>query len=243
MGDYTPEEQQEAYKNIAKVRVYTLAQIMKIINTASTRGAFQASEMTLIGSVYDSLSKGVNAAMEAAREDLQERDEQIQVERPKKSKSVSQSSQSSQSRPKQLQQQRNTNSKPIYNPETYQHPELQQQQHMTQHMNQQMNHSSSEQEVPTYNPNNIPIPKPNTTHQMSQGNQSTPIPTYNSDVPTYNPDVPGVKIPKPEPGAGVGIPSASDSGLKISVRPPTQADDPVEGVLESDESDEDEFSD
>jgi hypothetical protein len=72
MSEYSKEEQQEAYKNIAQVRIFTLAQIMKIINTAQTRGAFQASEMTFVGSIYDSISKGVNQAMLKAREDLTE---------------------------------------------------------------------------------------------------------------------------------------------------------------------------
>ena len=129
MGDYTPEEQQEAYKNIAKVRVYTLAQIMKIINTASTRGAFQAGEMTLIGSVYDSLSKGVSAAMEAAREDIQDRDEQIQITRPSTKTSASQQEILKPNvNPIPKPQQTNGSSKPVYNPETYQHPQMQQSQ-------------------------------------------------------------------------------------------------------------------
>ena len=69
---YTKEEQEEAYKNLAQVRIFTLAQIMKIINTAQTRGAFQGVEMTFIGSIYDSLSKAVNKALERARNDLED---------------------------------------------------------------------------------------------------------------------------------------------------------------------------
>jgi uncharacterized protein YggE len=68
--NYTIEEQKKAFENTAQVRIQTLTQIMKIIDTANKRGAFQASEMSFIGNIYDALSTGVNQAMKKAKKEL-----------------------------------------------------------------------------------------------------------------------------------------------------------------------------
>lgn len=67
---FTKEEQQEAYKKSAEVKVYILVQILKIIDIASARGAFQANELSHIGTIYDSINSGVEKAMIYAKDEI-----------------------------------------------------------------------------------------------------------------------------------------------------------------------------
>jgi hypothetical protein len=45
-----------------------LASIQSIIEAASTRGAFRANELTVVGSMYDKLSAFIKASQPAAQE-------------------------------------------------------------------------------------------------------------------------------------------------------------------------------
>jgi hypothetical protein len=49
----------------AVVKIQMIADIIKIIDAASNRGTFKASEMSFVGKVYDELANGVNKATES----------------------------------------------------------------------------------------------------------------------------------------------------------------------------------
>ena len=72
MDTLTEAERKEILKKSAIVKIYTLTQILKCIDIASARGAYKPSEMTFVGSVYDTLSKGVSGAFESEIKKKQE---------------------------------------------------------------------------------------------------------------------------------------------------------------------------
>jgi hypothetical protein len=67
--EYTKEEQSEAFKKTASVKIHILVQIMNIIDIASKRGAFNANELSTIGILYDNISSGVDNAMKLSRQE------------------------------------------------------------------------------------------------------------------------------------------------------------------------------
>ena len=50
-----------------QITIVDLAQIRSIIETACSRGAFQASEMRVVGEVYDRLTSFLNSVMSEAK--------------------------------------------------------------------------------------------------------------------------------------------------------------------------------
>ena len=70
MDNYTKEETLKAFEYSAQVKIETLVKIMKIIDITINRGTFKASEITPVGVVYDSISKGVIQALNKAKREL-----------------------------------------------------------------------------------------------------------------------------------------------------------------------------
>ena len=76
MDKLTEKERQNVLQKSAIIKIHTIAQVLKCIEMASSRGAYQPAEMTFIGSVYDILSKGVSQAFESeirAKEEEEEK--------------------------------------------------------------------------------------------------------------------------------------------------------------------------
>ena len=51
--------------------IYQLVQLTDIINLASTRGAFKGNELSHIGTLYDTLTVGIDKAISIAKKDLE----------------------------------------------------------------------------------------------------------------------------------------------------------------------------
>ena len=192
VSDYTQEEQTEAYKRVVKVRIYTLAQIIKIIDAAQSRGAFKASEMTFVGSIYDSIFKGVSSAMQDAREDLAELNESVEQETVRQPQVVqSQPQVVQQSQPQVVQQSQ---------PQIVQQSQTQ----VVQQSQPQVVQQSQPQIVqtpPPLIPQHPQMQPPQSQPQVVQQSQQTEIPqptNQSLQIPEYNPDVPGVNIPPPQ---------------------------------------------
>lgn len=62
--DYTDSEKKIVFNREAKVKIYTLYQLCKIIDLAMKRGAFRANEASLIGLFYDIIYKSIKEAFE-----------------------------------------------------------------------------------------------------------------------------------------------------------------------------------
>ena len=62
MEGLTETERKNALNKTATLKMQTIAQILKCIDISSSRGAFKASEMSFVGSLYDMLSKGLSDA-------------------------------------------------------------------------------------------------------------------------------------------------------------------------------------
>jgi len=67
---FTQEEQEEAFKKTANVKILYLVQILKIINISCQRGVYLPNELTFIGSIHDIIFSGVEQAMFVARNEL-----------------------------------------------------------------------------------------------------------------------------------------------------------------------------
>jgi hypothetical protein len=65
------EEQKKAFEMKAEVKIYNLFQAAKIINLASTRGAFRGDELSHVGSIFDSFTSGVDKALKIAKEEIE----------------------------------------------------------------------------------------------------------------------------------------------------------------------------
>ena len=70
MSEYTQEEQAEAFKKTANIKILYLVQILKMINISCSRGTFAPNELSFIGSLHDLISQGVEQAMIKARNEL-----------------------------------------------------------------------------------------------------------------------------------------------------------------------------
>ncbi len=62
-NNYTDSEKL-VFNKEAKVKIYTLYQLCKIIDLAMKRGAFRANEASLIGLFYDIIYKSIKEAFE-----------------------------------------------------------------------------------------------------------------------------------------------------------------------------------
>ena len=56
----------------AQLTLADLASIKNIIEAASTRGAFRANELTVVGTMYDKLSAFIKASQTAAQEQAEQ---------------------------------------------------------------------------------------------------------------------------------------------------------------------------
>jgi len=69
---YTREEQENAYTKSAEVKVVVLVKMLKLLDIASSNGVFRGKDMSMAGSTYDSILRGVEAAMSKSRRELRE---------------------------------------------------------------------------------------------------------------------------------------------------------------------------
>ena len=60
----TNEEKKEVLETTAMIKLSTVLQIVKTLDVCSKRGAFLASEMSTVGTLYDTLNSGLNQAFE-----------------------------------------------------------------------------------------------------------------------------------------------------------------------------------
>ena len=52
-------EKEEVLNKNVVIKLKVIAQMVNLIDVASSRGAFKGNEMTFVGSLYDSLNKGL----------------------------------------------------------------------------------------------------------------------------------------------------------------------------------------
>lgn len=64
INNYTDSEKKIIFNKEAKVKIYTLYQLCKIIDLAMKRGAFRANEASLIGLFYDIIYKSIKEAFD-----------------------------------------------------------------------------------------------------------------------------------------------------------------------------------
>lgn len=64
MDTLSEDDKKKVLETSAVVKLDFVVRIMKCIEIASAKGAYQPSEMTLVGNVYDALLKGLNEAFE-----------------------------------------------------------------------------------------------------------------------------------------------------------------------------------
>lgn len=60
MNALKEEEKQEVLKKTAIISLSTISMIIKMIEVSSKRGAYMATELSTVGSMYDHLVKGMN---------------------------------------------------------------------------------------------------------------------------------------------------------------------------------------
>jgi hypothetical protein len=60
----TEKEKKELLETTAVIKLETVLQIIKTLDVSSKRGAFLASEMSTVGTLYDMLNNGLNQAFE-----------------------------------------------------------------------------------------------------------------------------------------------------------------------------------
>jgi len=70
-------EHKEVLNKDAYIKLDTVLQILKCLDIASSRGAFKGNEMSFVGTLYDSLSKGLNKVFE---EEINKKSETIPVD-------------------------------------------------------------------------------------------------------------------------------------------------------------------
>jgi hypothetical protein len=62
MDTLTEDEKKKVLETSAIVKLDLIVKIMKCIEIASAKGAYQPSDMTFVGNIYDALLKGINDA-------------------------------------------------------------------------------------------------------------------------------------------------------------------------------------
>jgi hypothetical protein len=168
MSDYefTKEEQDEAAKKTVTIKVATLFQMLKIIDVAHQRGLFKASEMSYIGSIYDTINERVEKALIAVRTNGNGNDNQ-RIHSQELPPPITLSNRESETNMEQM-------------------LERQKMERMNQN-NQQQVQQQQQQQVPQYQPmNNQPMPINN--QPMPMNNQ--PMPINNQPMPMNNQPMP-----------------------------------------------------
>ena len=79
MSDQTTQEAVQPGQDPVTLQLQDILAAAQCIQLASTRGAFRADELSFIGSIYDTVNKGVRSAMEKARKELAS---EISIEEP-----------------------------------------------------------------------------------------------------------------------------------------------------------------
>ena len=64
MNKLTDKQRQEVFQQDAVIKLSTVYNVIRCLDTASTRGAFKANEMTFVGNIHDMLATGLNKAFE-----------------------------------------------------------------------------------------------------------------------------------------------------------------------------------
>lgn len=64
MDTLSEDDKKRVLETSAVIKLDFVVRIMKCIEVASAKGAYQPSEMTLVGNVYDALLKGLNEAFD-----------------------------------------------------------------------------------------------------------------------------------------------------------------------------------
>ena len=74
LNSYTELEKSEAFKKNATLSVSVLANLVKIVEAAVQRGAFnKPNEMTFVGSTYDIISGGLMQALAVTKKELDDK--------------------------------------------------------------------------------------------------------------------------------------------------------------------------
>jgi hypothetical protein len=71
LNESTDEVKKLAFEKIANVSIYQLHLLAELINLSSSRGTFRGSELSHIGALYDTLTKGIDKAVDIVKADLE----------------------------------------------------------------------------------------------------------------------------------------------------------------------------
>ena len=72
----------KAFEKICQVRIYQLFQLAEALNLASTRGAFKGNELSYVGGLFDTLTKGIDQAFKIAKDEVEAAKAQAPVSQP-----------------------------------------------------------------------------------------------------------------------------------------------------------------
>lgn len=64
------EVKKNAMEKVAQIKIYQLYLLAEVINLATTRGAFKGNELSYVGALFDTLTKGVDQAFQIAKDEL-----------------------------------------------------------------------------------------------------------------------------------------------------------------------------
>ena len=62
MDSLTEQDKLEVLEQSATIKLSTINQILRCLDVATSRGTFKGNELTFVGNVYDTLSRGLNQA-------------------------------------------------------------------------------------------------------------------------------------------------------------------------------------
>jgi hypothetical protein len=68
--NYSEEVKKMAFEKVASIKIYQLHLLTEIINLASSRGSFRGAELSHVGTLFDTLTTGIDKAMQMSKEDL-----------------------------------------------------------------------------------------------------------------------------------------------------------------------------
>lgn len=63
--ELTESDKKNILEKEAVISIKMITDIIKVVDTACSRGAFRGAEMSFVGKIYDDLTNGVNKATEA----------------------------------------------------------------------------------------------------------------------------------------------------------------------------------
>lgn len=69
LEDLSEDQKKQLFEMRAEIKVYSLIQLTQIVDVASQRGAFKGEELSLVGSLFDSLKNGINKAVEVVKDE------------------------------------------------------------------------------------------------------------------------------------------------------------------------------